>query len=166
MGDDKDDYKQRVEREARMGRKFSLADAVGREGGGFFRGTSPFPRLQQVQSELSHFVSDHVRDASGALRAVLIRHIMTNEPSHFPALQDPLAALEKILDRLLDEGMYYDFVKEVDMEWGQLMLERPYFQEPGEPAHEHDEYTHESVRVELMMLREIARGAREEPSES
>ncbi len=161
MSDDEEDYKRAVEREARMGRTFSLADAVGREGGGFFRGASPVPRLQQVQAELSRFVSDYVRDSSGALRAVLIRHVTTQETIVAKHFDEPLAALEIILDRFLsDDARYYELVREVDAEWGRMMLERPYFQEPGEPADEDDEYTHESVRVELLSLREIVRGQR------
>jgi hypothetical protein len=162
MSDDEDEYKRTVEREARMGRRFSLADAVGREGGGFFRGASPVPRLQQVQVELSRFVSDYVRDASGALRAVLIRHIMTHDTIVAEHFGEPLAALEVILDRFLDnDARYYELVREVDAEWGRLMLERPYFQEPGEPAEEEDEYTHDSVRAELLSLRDLVRGQRE-----
>jgi hypothetical protein len=161
MTDDEDEYKRTVEREARMGRTYSLADAVGREGGGFLRGASPVPRLQQVQAELSRFVSDYVRDASGALRAVLIRHIMTHDTIVAEHFDDPLAALEVILDRVLDnDARYYELVREVDAEWGRLMLERPYFQEPGEPAEEDDEYTHDSVRAELLSLRDLVRGQR------
>ena len=161
MTDDEDEYKRTVEREARMGRTFSLADAVGREGGGFFRGASPVPRLQQVQAELSRFVSDYVRDASGALRAVLVRQIMTHDTIVAEHFDEPLAALEVILNRVLDnDARYYELVREVDAEWGRLMLERPCFQEPGEPADEDDEYTHDSVRVELLSLRDLVRGQR------
>lgn len=162
MNDNEDEYKRRVEREARMGRTFSVADAVGREGGGFFRGASPVPRLQQVQAELSRFVSDYIRDASGALRAVLIRHVTTHDTIVAKHFDDPLAALEAILDGFLDnDARYYEFVREVDAEWGRLMLERPYFQEPGEPADDDDEYTHDSVRAELRSFRDLVRAQRE-----
>ena len=155
--DDDRELDQQIEREARHSRTFGVADRIGREGSGIFRGVSPVPRLQQVQIELSQFVSRHVTDHSGALRSVLIRHIMTSETlvaQHFDA---PLDALTLLLDRILEsEVRYHDFVQEVDIEWGRLMQETPYFQEPGEPAHEDDEYTHESVLADLKSLRTVA----------
>ena len=155
--DEKLEQDRQIERDARRGRTFSIADRIGREGSGFLRGGSPVPRLQQVRSELSRFVSDHVRDNSGALRAVLIRHIMTNDAQIGACFDNPLAGLVEILDGIIgNDARYYDFVQEVDIEWGQMMLERPFFQEPGEPAHEDDEYTHESVRQDLAALRAMA----------
>jgi hypothetical protein len=43
------------------------------------------------------------------------------------------------------------------VQWGQIMLERPYFQQPGQAPHPHDEYTHESVRRELERLLQVSR---------
>ena len=155
MAEDKEQQQRRlIEQEARRGRTFTVADRVGKEGSGLLRGGSPVSRLGQVQAELSRFVSDNVRDNSGALRSVLIRGIMRNETlisQHFDA---PFDALVLLLDSLLEnDSRYYAFVQEVDMEFGRLMQERPYFQEPGEPAHDSDEYTHESVRLDLLALR-------------
>ena len=145
-----------IEREARQSRTFSIGDRISREGSGMFRGASPVPRLKQVRTELSQFVAAHTPDHSGALRAVLIRHINTSDAllgEHFDA---PLVGLGVLLDGLTkSEARYHDFVQEVDIEWGRMMAARPYFQEPGEPPHEDDEYTHESVKKDLGTLRSL-----------
>ena len=148
------EHDQLIEREARRGRSFSIADRVGKEGAGFIKGESPVPRLQQVQAELSLFVADHLNDNSGALRSVLTRHIMTSDTTIAEHFGSPHEALGIIIDSILSsDARYHDFVQEVDIEWGRLMLEPPYFQEPGEEPHEDDEYTHESVRKDLLALR-------------
>ncbi|WP_042891996.1 hypothetical protein, partial [Anaplasma marginale] len=68
----------------------------------------------------------------------------------------PLIAFEAILSSVIDnENLLYEFVKEVDRKWGQMYDERPYFQKPGQPPHPNDEYTHESVRLQLVDLLEI-----------
>ena len=43
----------------------------------------------------------------------------------------------------------HEFVRQIDFRWGQIMEERPHFQRAGQPAHEDDAYTHESVRQTL-----------------
>ena len=160
MASDKE-QDQLIEREARHSRTFSVGDRIGKEGCGMFNGISPIPKLQQVQSELSRFVSDHLRDNSGALRAALIRQINTDDTLLARNFDTPFEALLQIIDRLLEnEGRYHDFVQHVDMEWGRMMLEKPYFQEPGEAPHEDDEYTHESVREDLLALRAQIPGER------
>jgi hypothetical protein len=155
---DSEDYKRAVEREARRGRTFSIADRVGKEGAGFFAGESPVPRLEQATLQLCQFVEQHVSDASGALRIIVQRQLKTSETLVGEHLDDPFAALERLLARWLsrDEALC-DFVREVDAEWGRLMLERPLFQKLGEPPEEGDEYTLDSVRVQLESLLAIVR---------
>ena len=43
-------------------------------------------------------------------------------------------------------------MRQVDIKWGQMYGERPHFQQPGQPPHPDDEYTHESVRQDLLDL--------------
>lgn len=130
-----------------------MADVIGREGGGFFHGASPVPMLEQVTTELCQFVAANVNDASGALRRVLERQVRTSETIVGEHFDDPFSALEVIIERLLsDEAWYFEFVRQVDAEWGRLMLERPHFQQPGQVAEADDEYTHASVRVALESL--------------
>lgn len=152
--DEWESHKRQIEREARMNRKFSLADVIGHEGAGFFRGESMVPKLTQATNALTSFVDAHLNDTSGAIKVVMKRRIRTNEPLVDRHLEDPLMALEALLDELLanDEALY-EFVREVDVEWGRLMMERPHFQKPGEDAHPDDEHTHASVRADLAELR-------------
>lgn len=44
----------------------------------------------------------------------------------------------------------------MDLKWGQMYQQRPYFQQPGQPPHPDDEYTHDSVKENLEdLLRKI-----------
>lgn len=52
------------------------------------------------------------------------------------------------------DSVLHEFVRQVDVPWGPLFKERPHFQQPGQGPHTNDEYTHESVRNDLMNLME------------
>ena len=151
--DDKDsDRDLTIQRDILSGRKFSLAEAIGREGGSFLKGESPVPKLAQAIAELQMFIKQNLPDSSGALQAILCVSVETDArvPQHLDA---PLIALEKILNALLNnQNLFYDFVRQVDRKWGEIYAERPYFQQPGQPPHPQDEYTHESVRLQLVDL--------------
>ena len=145
------------EREVRQRRTFSLGEAIGREGGDFLKGGSTVPRLVQITAEITNFVDHNVSDVSGALRAILHRRIKTNEVLVAKHEREPIAALKELLSAILEnETTLFDLVGEVDAQWGQMMLERPHFQKPGQAPHPEDEYTHESVRRELERLLETA----------
>ena len=156
----KDQDKERdlaIQREILAGRKFSLAEAIGREGGGFLKGESPVPRLAQAIAELQMFINQNLSDSSGALQAVLYVWVKTDTrvSQH---LNSPLVALQEILTTLIDnQNLLHEFVREVDQKWGQIYDERPYFQQPGQNPHPEDEYTHESVRLQLMQLLDIVK---------
>ena len=151
--DDKDnDRDLAIQREILSGRKFSLAEAIGREGGGFMKGESPVPKLAQAIAELQMFINQNLSDSSGALQAVLYVWVKTDSRvgQH---LNSPLTALNQMLSSLLDnQNLLHEFVRQVDHKWGQIYDERPYFQQPGQPPHPEDEYTHESVRLQLIEL--------------
>jgi hypothetical protein len=142
-----------IEQEIRQGRTFSLADAIGQEAGNFLKGESPVPRLVQVQNEILGFISQHLADSSGALQATLRDWVQTDDllcSRHFDV---PLNALVELLQSLLEqEALLQDFVRRVDMKWGQIYGERPYFERPGHPPHPEDEYTYASVRLQLTAL--------------
>ena len=153
-----DEYKKQdreIEQEARMGRKFSMADAIGSEGTDFFKGESLVPKLMQVVAKLEIFIDSNVSDSSGALHTILNRQVRTNEAvvgAHFDA---PLVALDILVEQILDnDTRFYEFVRQVDAEWGRSMQERPHFQQPSEEPHPDDENTHESVRAKLEILRD------------
>ena len=146
-----------IQREILSGRKFSLAEAIGREGGGFLKGDSPVPKLAQAIAELQMFINQNLSDSSGALQAVLYVWVKTDSRV-IEHLHSPLIALNKILSTLIDnQNLLHEFVRQVDQKWGQIYDERPYFQQPGQSPHPEDEYTHESVRLQLIELLDIVK---------
>ncbi len=146
-----------IQREILAGRKFSLAEAIGREGGGFMKGESPVPKLAQAIAELQMFINQNLSDSSGALQAVLYVWVKTDSRVS-QNLNSPLIALNEILSTLIDnQNLLHEFVRQVDHKWGQIYDERPYFQQPGQLPHPEDEYTHESVRLQLSELLDIVR---------
>ena len=151
--DDKDnDRDLAIQREILSDRKFSLAEAIGREGGSFLKGDSPVPKWAQAIAELQMFINQNLSDSSGALQAVLYVWIKTDSRV-VEHLNSPLTALNQMLCSLLEnQNLLYEFVRQVDHKWGQIYDERPYFQQPGQPPHPEDEYTHESVRLQLIEL--------------
>lgn len=148
-----DDSDLDLQQEIMRGRKFTLADVIGREGGSFMKGESPVPKLVQAKTEIDNYVCHTLSDPSGSLYAVLRQwiHSYDDEISHH--LEQPLVALGVILHRILENReLFYELVRQVDVQWGQMNDERPYFQRPGQPAHPEDEYTHESVDQNLREL--------------
>ena len=142
-----------IEREIRQGRKFTIADAIGKEGSSFMKGESPVPKLLQVKHELIGFVGQHLHDPAGALHAILRDLIQSDDTVCSRNFETPLVALIELLQPLVTrEGLLHDFVWQVDMRWGQIYGERPHFQLPGHPPHPEDEYTHESVHHQLNAL--------------
>ncbi|MEL4894030.1 hypothetical protein [Crocosphaera sp. Alani8] len=142
-----------IQREILAGRKFSLAEAIGREGGDFLKGESPVPKLVQATTEINIFIATNLQDSSGALQAVLQTWISTDEATVSNNLENPLQALKQMLNKFLNNPeLLYELVRQVDFQWGKMYDERPYFQSPGQPPHPNDEYTHESVAEKLKTL--------------
>lgn len=138
------------------GRKFSLAELIGREGGNFLKGESPVPKITQLKAEINLFISNSLHDVSGALQAVLHDWVNAEDEKISSEQNQPLKALNLMIEEILgNENLYYEFVRQVDLKWGQMNDERPHFQLPGQPAHPDDEYTHESVRLKLINLLQV-----------
>ncbi|WP_017659169.1 hypothetical protein [Baaleninema simplex] len=136
------------------GRKFTLADAIAKEGGTFLKGESPVPKLEQAKATIHYFIDRNLSDISGALQAILQRWLDEDTIRVARNLETPLQALLELLDSLVNNSeMLYEFVRQVDVKWGELNDERPHFQRPHQPPHPEDEYTHESVRQQLLELR-------------
>jgi signal transduction histidine kinase len=136
-----------------QGREFTLADVIAREAGNFMKGESTVPRLVQVETEINTFISQNLRDVSGALQAVLRRWVSEDTARVSQHFEVPLTALLGLLESILDNPpILYELVRQVDMLWGEINGERPYFQQPGQPPHPDDEYTHESVQQQLTEL--------------
>lgn len=148
------DQEENLQKDILSDRKYSLAEAIGREGGNFLKGESPVPKLMQVTTEVNLFIDNNLPDSSGALQSVLKRWVKS-DPLLSQHLESPLQGLDKILEKILTQkGLFYEIVREADLKWGQMYQERPYFQKPGDPPHPEDEYTHESVKEKLSLLRE------------
>ena len=148
-----------IQREILAGRKFSLAEAIGREGGSFLKGDSPVPKQEQAIAQINGFIKKNLSDPPGALLAILCVWVKT-DLRVAANLNSPLIALNQILSSIIDnQNLLYEFVRQVDFKWGQIYDERPYFQkpEPGQPAHPDDEYTHQSVRLQLIELLDIVK---------
>lgn len=144
-----------LRREILRDRKFSLADVIGMEGGSFLKGESPVPKLVQAITEIDNFIHDHLVDPSGSLHAVLQEWVKSYDDRVSRHLDKPLLALVEILETIRDNPyLLYELVRQVDIKWGQMYDERPYFQHPGQLPHRDDEYTHESVDRALRSLLE------------
>lgn len=148
---------QALEQEIRQTRKFSLAAAIAQEGSSFLKGESLVPPLIQVKNELTVFMRNHLRDPEGALQATLLDLIQADDVVCSRYFEAPLQALVEILQPLVtQDAALRNFVRRVDMRWGELYGERPHFEIPGQPPHPDDQYTVASVRSQLQDLLAIA----------
>lgn len=137
--------------DAIAGREFTLADVIGQAGGDFLKGESPVPKLVQIKTQLKLFIGEYLQDSSGALQAVLKQLVDQADKQISHHLDQPLLALQGLITPILDNPTeLYELVHQVDFKWGQMYEERPYFQQPGSSPHPDDEYTHESVKAQLI----------------
>lgn len=144
-----------LEREIREGRKFTLAEAIGRLAGpGAMKGVSPATGMQQAQAVIESTLNRHVSSPAGALPAVLLRQVKECDLL-LNNFDQPLVALAAYAQRVLDSDyLLQELVRACDCEWGRVYGERPYFEKPGSAPHEDDPYTLESVRASLSQLLE------------
>jgi len=142
-----------IQRDIISRQKFSLSGAIGQEAGKLIKGESPIPRLEQIVTEINLFISQQIHDPSGALREML--HILVKEDelkisSH---LEAPLRYLKEMLnDYINNDQLLFELVRKVDFKYGQIYKELPHFQKEGEAPHRDDEYTHASVKEQLVNL--------------
>lgn len=143
-----------IEREILAGRKFSVADAIGRLGGkDLMKGASPVTRKRQAELEMKHALRAHLSDAEGALRLVLLRRVTESGALLEGGYKDPIGNLVRYVDRLCGSDVALKaLVREVDMEWGRANDTRPHFEKEGQTTHPDDPYTSESVRSQLSRL--------------
>src|SRR5262249_52364836 len=149
-----------LEREVRKGRKFTLAEAVGRLAGpGAMKGESPVARMQQAEVEIESWLRSHLADAGGALQVVLGRRVK-GSALLLNNFDRPLAVLADCCQRVLDSHyLLEELVRDADVEWGRVMGERPHFEKEGSPPDPDDPYTAESVRNALTgLLKQMAAG--------
>lgn len=144
-----------LEREIRRGRKFSLADAIGRLAGpGAMKGESPITRRQQAELAIADYLRRLLLDAPGALcialeRRVKASELLLNNPDQ------PLIVLAACVQQILSSDYALrELIREADVEWSRIYGERPYFETEGGPPHANDPYTLDSVRDTLTQLLE------------
>ena len=153
MGDEQDPNIDEVQREIRARQKFSMAGAIGRAGSGLMKGGSPVSQQEQALAALTQWIDQQVSDPSGALKSILRRRVRSSNLLVASHLQQPCNALREMIETILasDYGIK-EFVRQVDVRWGELYQERPLFQRAGHSPDPEDEYTHESVRHALTLL--------------
>ena len=147
-------------REIRKERKFTLAEAIGRMAGpGAMKGVSPVTRKQQAAVEIENWLRKHMPPGVGELRVVMLRRIKESELM-VNNYEQPLFVLAACCQRVLDSDyLLKELVREADVEWGQVLGERPYFEQEGVPPHPDDPYTFESVRKTLVgLIEQLAPG--------
>ncbi len=150
--------KDAVQRELRDQQKFSISGAIGRAGSGLMKGESPISQQEQSIAALTQWIDEHTLDPSGALKSVLRRRVRDNELLVAHNLKQPCRALQEIIDTILASNYsLQEFVRQVDVRWGEMYNERPLFQSEGMEPHPDDEYTYESVRQDLILLLEKLR---------
>jgi hypothetical protein len=155
MGKKQDPSKKEQQRKILMQQKFSIAGAIGRAGSGLMKGESPIPPQEQSIAQLNQWIDLHTPDPSGALKSILRRRVRDNELVMLRHLQHPFNALKEIIETILtSEYALKEFVRQVDVRWGELYQERPLFEAEGQAPNPADEYTHESVHQDLILLLE------------
>lgn len=142
-----------LEREIREGRKFTLEEAIARMAGpGAMKGESPVTRMQQAEIEIGSWLRSHLTDSGSALEVVLHRRVKASELL-LNNFDQPLIVLASYCQKVLEsEYLLKEVVRDADIEWGRVMIERPHFEREGELPHPDDCYTVESVRGALCEL--------------
>src|SRR6516225_6332789 len=142
-----------LEREVRKGRKFTLAEAIGRMAGpGAMKGVSPATRRQQAEAEIEDWLRRHMSAGDGELQVVLLRRVKGSELL-LNNFDQPLVVLAAFCRQVLDSDyLLKELVRAADVEWGRVQGERPFFEREGSPPDPDDPYTFESVRKALAAL--------------
>jgi hypothetical protein len=157
MSDDSDQQRSeadaQLEREIRKGRKFTLAEAIGRLAGpGAMKGASPVTRARQAAVEIENWLRQHMPAGNGELEVVLLRRIKGSELL-LNNFEQPLVVVAAYCQHILESDYrLQELVREADVEWGQVQGERPHFDKEGATPLPDDPYTAESVRKALGSL--------------
>ncbi|MEM9809159.1 MAG: hypothetical protein AAF959_28225 [Cyanobacteria bacterium P01_D01_bin.56] len=136
-----------LQREIRSGRKFSLSEAIGREGSSFLKGSqAAVPRPLRALAVIHQWIDQNLIDPNGVLTHCL-KQWVKDDVRLGQYLDAPLLALRVIVsDMLMKPGILYEFSRQVAIEWGHINGERPYFQQPNTAAHPKVVYSHQCVR--------------------
>ena len=104
-----------LEREIRQGRKFSLAEAIGRLAGpGMMKGVSPVTCQVQAEAEIGNYLNRHIIDAGGVLPGVLLRQVKANDQL-LNDFDHPLVVLAGHVRQVLEsEFLLKELVRQAD----------------------------------------------------
>ena len=150
-----------IQREIRQQRKFSLAEAIGREGGSFIKGESTIPRPLRAIAKINQFIIAYLPDPTGALSTTL-QAWAKDDIRVSRQLDTPLVALGQIIDSmLLEPTTLCEFARQVAIAHSHLTGDDVVFpkeirshpqrlnQPPLEAA-----YTYTAIKLELSTLLE------------
>ncbi len=142
-----------IEKELRGQTKFSISGAIGRAGKGLMKGASPISPQEQASKTLQEWINVNTSDPSGALKDILKRRVRTAVYPDAVDPQNPFPILTELIASILaSEYQLKEFVRQVDVRWGEMYQERPHFEKEGQPPDPDDEYTFASVRETLTDL--------------
>ncbi|MEN8006768.1 MAG: hypothetical protein ABFS42_07105 [Candidatus Krumholzibacteriota bacterium] len=147
------------ESEIRRERKFTLAEAVGREAAGSLSGASPVARAEQILLEIKQLLEARLADPSGTLVITILARLKLDPSLLARHFDRPIGALEEFLNVTLgSESLLTSLVRDTDARWGRDYSERPHFETEGKPSHPDDPYTRAAVRNLLEDLLESLGG--------
>jgi hypothetical protein len=106
-----------LEREIRLGRKFTPKEAMARLAGlGAMKGASPVSPVQQAETEIGTWLRSKVPYTAGALQMLLQRNL-TGSELLLANLDRPLAALAGYCQRVLaSDALLKELVRQADVE--------------------------------------------------
>ena len=148
-----------VQREIRQQRKFSIAEAIGREGGSFMKGESTIPRPLRAITKINQFINTYLPDSTSALSTTL-QAWARDDIRVSRQLDTPLVALAQIIDSVLSEPTTLcEFARQVAIAHSQLTGDnvvfpreiRPHAQRLNQPPLE-AAYTYTAIKSELSTL--------------
>ena len=144
-----------TESRIRRDRKFTLAEAVGREAAGSLSGASPVARAEQVLLEIDHILDSRLRDPTGSLARTILARLKNDLPLLARHFDRPTGALNEFLTVTVgSDSLLTSLVRDADTRWGREYGERPHFETGGRPPHPDDPYTIKGVGALLEDLLE------------
>ncbi|MEO0869761.1 MAG: hypothetical protein AAFY17_15250 [Cyanobacteria bacterium J06642_11] len=144
-----------LQREIRLGRKFSLSEAIGREGGSFLKGSqAAIPRPLRALAAINTWLDQHLKDPHGAMQPCL-KQWVKHDARVGKYLDAPILALRLMVEDILTKPeILHEFSRQVAIEWGDINGERPYFQTPNTAPHPKVVYSHQYIQGLLAELME------------
>ncbi len=143
-----------TESRIRRDRKFTLAEAVGREAAGSLSGASPVARAEQILLEIDQILDSRLGDSAGSLARTILARLENDLPLLARHFDRPIGALEEFLTVTLgSDSRLTSLVRDTDTRWGREYGERPHFETEKQPPHPDDPYTRAGVQALLEDLR-------------